>query len=240
VRDTIPGESGTAGVHEDRLVGRPAAHHGEALEGGEGLTPERAQPFFPSLAAEPDVRGATGLDVLDADVQGFADAGTGVVEEEQQGVVALPASVGAIGLLDEMSHRLWLEVRRRAGARPFRRECQDPLVLLGPHRVMACQVPDKAANRREPTVACGRGVAPLGLQVRQECRDGIDVEILWAQGGHRTLRGVSQKHEEEIEGVAVREDGVSARSAHVPEVLAEERLDELRIPAIVITQSEGS
>ena len=58
------------------------------------------------------------------------------------------------------------------------------MVLLGARRVVARQVADEAANGRQSAVARRPGIAPTRLQVGEERRDAVDVEIRRAELGH--------------------------------------------------------
>ena len=100
------------------------------------------------------------------------------------------------------------------------------MVLPGAHRVVACQVADEAANGRQPAVARRPGIAPTRLQVVEERRHAVDVEIRQAELRHGALRGVGHEAKEERQSVAVGEAGVSARPSDAIEVVAEKGFDE--------------
>ncbi len=75
-----------------------------------GLVPERAGPPLVALAVQAHGRVLAEVEVLDAQVGGFLDAGAGVVEEQQQGAVAQREP--AVGWAGRAS-RCWISSRSR-------------------------------------------------------------------------------------------------------------------------------
>ena len=63
----------------------------QRLDGMERGGPKGTKSLFPSLAQEPHLIRRGELQIGPMDCDGFADAGAGVVEEKQQGVIALSA-----------------------------------------------------------------------------------------------------------------------------------------------------
>src|SRR5258708_35541150 len=84
--DAVPGKWLAARALKERLVRRPIDRGELDFDGRDRFRPKRNNPLFVSFAAKVD--GWTGQQVLATKRVDFADPSTGVVEEEQQGVVA--------------------------------------------------------------------------------------------------------------------------------------------------------
>ena len=149
----------------------------ELLERAGGLLPERAGSPFVALAVQAHGRVLAEVEVPDAQVGGFLDAGAGVVEEQEQRPVAerVPPSVG-----QSVQQLLDLVAFEEPGLRwrdAFARDRRD-LLADGEHlRGAGRDVFEQGVDRGEPLVAGADVVAAVLFEVAQERDDPLEGEI---------------------------------------------------------------
>ena len=136
-------------------------------------------------------RGATSCRSSHRTSGGLAHPGAAVVEEQQQRVVAPSVGGAPIRLGDDRAHVVGLEVGRRPLPRLLRRDRQHPRVLLRVRQIVAEQMLEEAADRGAPAVARGGRVRALGLDVIEEVRDRVGVQVAQAPARRHRDRGAA-------------------------------------------------
>ena len=89
-------------------------------------------------------------------------------------------------------------------------------------------VAEEAVDGGQPGVARANGVASSGFEVLQEGEDPLGREVLDVQCGGRTMHRRGQEAQQELEGVAIRGDGMRAGVPLGRQMAQEERRDEGR------------
>src|SRR5437660_2050250 len=127
---------------------------------------------------QPHVQRWHQTEIFEAHVQGLTDASGGVIEEEQQRVVATATSALLIRLREDHAHVLRFEILRGADAGSLDWNREYPLILAGPRQVMLDQMLEETVDRRQSTVATSDGVRALRFEMGQEREDCLDVQIV--------------------------------------------------------------
>ena len=155
----------------------------QLLERAGGLLPERAGSPFVAFAVQANGGVLAEVEVLDAEIGGFLDAGAGVVEEQHQRPVAQRVPPADRQVLQEL---LDLVAFQEPGFRwrdAFGRDRGD---LLADHqhlRRAGGDVLEQGVDRGEPLVAGADVVAAVLLEVTQERDDPLEGEIPDRQPG---------------------------------------------------------
>ena len=89
-------------------------------------------------------------------------------------------------------------------------------------------VPEEAVDGGKSGVARANGVAPSGLEVVEEREDPIGREVFDVQCGGGAMHRCGQEAQQELEGIAIRGDGMRADVSLGREMPREERRDEGR------------
>jgi hypothetical protein len=103
--------------------------------------------------------------VLWAYTQGLTDARSGVVQQEQQSVVAEPGRLGLIRLRDNLFNLIRFEILGHGDMCALAWDRQHALILVSPRQIMLDQMLEEAADRSKPHVPTGYHVGSLGLQM---------------------------------------------------------------------------
>jgi hypothetical protein len=173
-----------------------------------------------------DLIGTMELEVVWPHMKGLADASTGVVEEEDQSVVAYASAFSAIHSPEQEVQLFRLEVAENGLTGLLERQREDALALAGQAGIVPDDVLDEAADRRQTAVASRRAVSPIGFQVVEELDDASGCEIVKSQIGDSAAGGVAEEGKEQTEGIAIGQDGMPASAAPTLEMLSEEGLDQ--------------
>jgi hypothetical protein len=221
----VASECSAARAAEDRVGPQaPGRRRESAIQGSRSLGPKRTDALLVAFSSQTNVTRRSKVEVRGRDGQGFADASAGVVEEDQQRVVAHAGSRPTIGLSQDRSHVLRLKVLDGAAPGLLSAHGEDALVLRGSRHVVAQEVLDESAHGSQPAVAGSRGILPGRFEIVEEGQDALDVDVVEAQGGYGAT--TSQKEKEETQRVPVRAHRVGARAANAAQMIADVRLDE--------------
>jgi hypothetical protein len=210
------------------------------FNGMERISPKRAESLFVPLPEQTHLMRSDGLKITSANSRRFADASTGVVQEKQQGVVALSGAGFAIRLFEQKPHVMRLKVTRRARGAALCRQSEDTGILVGSRRVLPQGVSEETAQGNPTTVARDNPVVTVLLKVLEKCGDAVRLQIVEPQAVNGGGATVGQKLQEEFKRVAVGRDRVSAGSAHRLQVVAEEGLDQGEEWAARLHEGEGA
>jgi hypothetical protein len=93
-------------------------------------------------------------------------------------------------------------------------------------QIVAEKVPEEAAQRGAPAIARGGRVGAVDLDVIEEGRDGVGVEVAKLQRGDIPAEALRRELEQQPHRIPVGANGVPARSALAGQILDEEGLDE--------------
>jgi hypothetical protein len=96
------------------------------------------------------------------------------------------------------------------------------MVLLGSLGVVSNEMPEEALQRGQPAVPRAYPVATLILEVPQEVRDALNVEVNQTQIRHPPAKNISGEVQVEPQRIPIGSHGVSARTANLTKVLQEE------------------
>ena len=172
--------------------------------------------------------GLVQVEVLYLDGKCLAHPGAGIVEKQQEGMVARPAGRLVIHLVQDEVYILRFQIGCWGRTGPLGGQRQDPLVLLGMYRILADQMLAKAMDGREPTVA-GRGaIAAHGLQVGQKCGNRLDLERSGLQIRNRAAPRLCQIDQQQAQRIAVGMHRPRAGPTGTLQVLAEKGLEQMR------------
>lgn len=225
VRDPVSGHGLAVPVEEHELLIGSAADAAKPVQRLGSLRPQRNQALLLALAEQSNMPRRSQLQGVPAQACGLAHPGPAVVEQEQQRVVAPSAVRTPVGHVDDQSNVLCLQVGGRPLPCLLRGDGQHPHVLLGVGQVAAQQVLEEAADRRPPAVPCRRRVRPFELDVIEEARHHVGVEVAQLQGGNTAAKPLSHELDQQRQRVAVGPDGVNAGAPLLGQVVGEVRLD---------------
>ena len=145
--DAVAGDSLAAAVEEHGCRdGTGEARSEQSPQGRGGPGPERADSGFASLPVQADGRRPGEVEVGDSCVRSLAGPGSGVVQEQEQRVVALPLGVAAVGRFEQGFDLRLVQVGRDRDPDSTERDPPDPCGLLDQFR---CLAPDEAEQRVE-------------------------------------------------------------------------------------------
>jgi len=171
-----------------------------------------------SAAVQGDVAGLAALagqrrqgrvleaDVADGQVGDFLDPGAGVVERGEQGRVAPALPGGPVGPGEQEPGLLDGQVPDGGTVLFLGGDGEDVLPAGHPGRVLGLHPRGERADRGQPLVAGRDAVAPVFLQVAEECGDGAGVEVVEGEPGRRDGPLVAEPGDQEPERVAVGRD----------------------------------
>ena len=190
VADAEYSQTCPAVITEDRLVGlRLAAAFGQqGTQQVGGLGPQRADPFFPPLAVQVDLRGCVQPQVGDAHDDDFLDPRAGIEHGGEERVVAAAVDCAAIDGAQDGFDLLVLEVLHGAAAGALERDGEDALTVCESCGVLQGAVPEERVNRGEAHVAGGDAVVPVELQVLKKREDRLGAEVVQVQLDDGPLR----------------------------------------------------
>ena len=141
------------------------------MEDDGGLPPERAGPPFVALAVQPDGRVLAEVEVLDAEVCGFLDAGAGVVEEQDQRPVAERVAPSVGEAVKELLDLVELEEPRFRWRDAFGGDRRDALADGEHLRGAGRDVFEQGVDHRESLVAGPGVVSAVLFEMAQERDD---------------------------------------------------------------------
>jgi transposase len=191
----------------------------------DGLRPQRQQALLLALATQANLPRSDQLQVVPPHASNFADTGTAVVEEQQQRVVAPAVARAPVWHAEDQPGVLRFEIGSRPLPRLLCRDGQHTHVLQRVRQVIAQQVLEEAADRCPAAVARGWRVRPFELDVIEEARHRVGVEIAQLQGGDASAALVGDELEQQRQCVSVSADGVNAGASLPWQVLGEVRFD---------------
>ena len=159
VRHAVAGERCAAMALEDHVVAvraRMMRRKADAVSGQSG----QIRSFFP-LPRNRTCRGRSNRRSLGTHSQRFADAGTRIVEEQQQRVITTATRRTGINGGNYGASLFRFKVCDRSMRRPFGPNRQNSAVLSGARNVVTEQMLHETADRRQATVSCHSRVARL-------------------------------------------------------------------------------
>jgi len=125
----------------------------------------------------------------------LADTRAGVVEEEQERVVPQPGGATAVGLIEEHSHVLGLEVLDEPLASALGTDRENAAVLLGARKVVAKEMLDEASDCGESAIT-GRGlISPNHLDVIEEGKHSLDDDVVETEATDGAATDAGRDHE---------------------------------------------
>jgi len=212
----------------------------EWLDRVNGVGPERTESLFVPFAQQTGLMRRGELKVTAADGDGLADTGTGIVQEEQQRVVALPGGNAAIGLLQEQSHVVRFKIARRVRRASLGRQSQDTCILARPHRILTQGVLKKATQGDPATIARGDPILAVLLEMLEKRRNVVGLKIVDAQPVDSNLAAVGKELEKKFKCISVGRNGVDAGAPNLLQVFAEKRLHESKKRVRRLHDGEGA
>jgi hypothetical protein len=213
VGDAVAAECVAAGAPEHAAL--RGACVDDARERSSSFGPQRADAFLAALAENAYVTRGREVQIACRELERLADARARVVQEQQQGVVALTQRGASIGLGEDGAHLLGLEVLDDASSRLLASERKNSLVLGSTGDIVPQQVFDEATDGGQPAIAGTRRVAPRGFEIVQEREDTVNGDVVETKVGDGAMGASVEKQEEETEAVSVGAHGArSPRRSH--------------------------
>jgi hypothetical protein len=227
VRDAVARERMPARVAEHGSRGRDVGGD-EVCQSAGCLGPQRADPLLVALAVNAHVSWPKGpaVNICRCERERLADARTGVVEEDEEDVVTEARRRAALGLGEDCTYLLGLEVRDGAPTRLLRADGEDALVLLRAREVVPEKRLDESSDGGEPAVARAGAIAARRFEIVEKGEHALDRDVIEPEVRDRTASAPCEEEKEEAQGIAVRSHGVWAGSSHAAQVLVDVRLDE--------------
>lgn len=217
----MPGQGGVSVVVKDWFsrIGSLSDHR---LECSNCHRPERTRPLLAPFPMKANMIWDYKLKISLAYGERFADPGTGVVEQQQQSVVALARAGATVGLGQQAAHLVRLKESGQRTSGAFGRKCEHSRVLVGSGRVLTQRMLKEAAKCDTTAVARRYAVVPMILERLQKSPYHVGIQVDDSESRNRNSAAVGRKLQEESHGVAVCGYRMRARSAHFLQMSAEE------------------
>jgi hypothetical protein len=162
------------------------------------------------LPPNPDIRRGHEATITRRQIEELLDAGSGVVQQGQQEIIALPVRCGAIDLGEQVGELSFRQVAKD-GARGFLdRDRENSLTRDGEARLAAENIPHETVNRRQAGIAGAHRIVASRLQMVQKLRDQVRGEILEPKSIDGSVRRVAREPQQQLERVSIGCDGVGA------------------------------
>jgi hypothetical protein len=217
VSDARACESSAARVEEQRFVlSRHPSDPKPGVQGGDGPWPQRAGSLFASLASELDESQADVVKITDIEVENLLDARACVVEKEKER--AIPPSADVIDRLEQLHDLILIEIGRLGVLCASSWDLADGAALLEVLRFARGRVTSERLEDSQAMVTSAwRGTSFLHQPVQETANaHGCEHAMVEPVGGASASLG--RPTQEELEGISIRRDGVTAGVAFDGEV----------------------
>jgi hypothetical protein len=173
---------------------------------------------------EANAGGRLQLEIAPSEVRGLLRASAGVIEEQQERVVAprVPARRGQGR--EERVNVIALEKARFRRGRPFHRDRGDALGHGQELRDAAAQVLEERVQARQALIPRAHAVTPGRLQVVQKAERAFETQVVEGQLGDLPARVLRDEAQEEAKSVSIAAEGGRAEALHRHEPVEEEGL----------------
>src|SRR6202167_3792223 len=208
--------------YEHGAVGIRSASADEQGELLGGLLPEWTCPPLAALPPQPNGGRSLEREVRNAQVRDLLDAGTGVVEEQQQNTVAKCESPEGGQAREELLNLIApdeLSVGQRSA---LAGDGGDLLAQVQGLGAAPAEVLEERAQCCEPLVACWDAVMPVLLHVPQEAEYLLETELLELQSADGPACTVRQERKEEPQRVAVATNRTLTQALLLTQIVDEE------------------
>jgi hypothetical protein len=180
ILETCPGHRSPFGVHEQLGHRDSPPHRQPGTKVGDGFFPERKAPFLPTLPVNADARRSLQGQVLQREPHQFGNAQAAREAEVQHRTVPNSESRCDVWRGEDGAHFVQREMPHERLVVAFPRDGVDlpRLCQGGGHAEL--DIPDEGFDCGEPSIARGRAVAALFLNVSEEVENQRGVELLEA------------------------------------------------------------
>src|ERR1700726_3273688 len=226
--DTEARQRSSARIGKGERVRRSVEFREPCLQDLCGLSPQGDRALLATLAVEAERRAGAEADLRALQGADLGHPGAGVVEGEDQGVVA---SAGPCRTIRSGENCLDLGARQGAdhpSITPLVRDGERARDEIQATRLPERDEPGERAQCGEARISRPGAVAALPLQVVEESKKGRGVQILQTKCGGFDALGLAQEAEQKAKGIAVGTDCLRASPLVAQEMVHEERLDERR------------
>ena len=168
VRHTIAAKWFTTRVQKDVTVSEAADCRCSWRSRIRGLFPQRASTFFPSFAAQTNLKRTGEVQIAPAHRESFIHPGTRIVKKEKNGAVSNATGSTHINLVQDQAKLLRFQVGRLDMGGTLGWQSQHASILVSVRWVMQQQVLDETPEHCKSTIASRDSVTVLSFQVPQE------------------------------------------------------------------------
>ena len=221
---------GLSFVVEEEVVGMDAGMFScqqVGLDVLDGFIPERDGTGFTPFSGEGDGCGLFEMQVANAQIGDFLNAGPGVVEQLDEGFVPESDEGGGVDGVEDGADLFDAEAGRRLVVGFLGSDGLDPFVLKHGFGGFAGDVVEEGFDGGEPVVPGGWAVAALAFEVVKEVEGRFGVEHFQPELFGLFAVLFAEILDEQAQGVAVGGDGVFRCAAFVGEAGDEEAGDEM-------------
>ena len=155
----------TIAIHKEGFVGEAGVTVQKGFEEISRLRPERTETFLLALPDIAHVSRGIEADSAGTEVQGLLDTSARVVQQRQQRVIPLAFQAGMVGLRQDSSDFVNVEITHVSAGTPFGGNAQDGRTLRYRSWLAVCDKGEETAQRRQPTIAGGNGHLTVLLKI---------------------------------------------------------------------------
>jgi hypothetical protein len=160
--------------------------------------------------------------------QSFTHPGAGVVEKEQQCIVA-DAKFGLLrGLSQEDFDLFGFEIGADRILGFLGSDRQDADILLGVGGIVAQCVLEEGPKGHQPAVSGTSAVASSSFQLVEEAQNGVDLEVLDVESLDGTMEPLAHVVQKQAKRIPIGVNCVGARTSDLAQIVEEEPLQQVR------------
>jgi hypothetical protein len=187
-----------------------------------GPRPEGTEALLSALAAQPRLKRAHELEVRGPQVEDLLDAGAGVEEREQEGVISTAVGRCPIGRVQNCGDLIGFEILDDARSCSLERDGEDPLAELQVLRMIRGDEPRECVDGSKPRISCRYAVAAGLLEIVQERNDVVGRQVAEVERDDGPAMARREKSEEKRAGVAVAGHRVWTHPANPRQIVGKE------------------
>jgi len=162
-------------IHEQRrgIIQSDRASLQIRLDGLDGLCPQRARALFVAFSVDAHIVGTAEAQVVHIKAHQLLCPHACVVEQSEQGIIALSEGSLAVDLTEYFLHLLPFQVFRHASGPALEGNRKDGLALCQMARIGRGEVMKEGMDRSQSVVAGVDAIVPLAFQMIEEAADRI-------------------------------------------------------------------
>jgi hypothetical protein len=182
VSSAIAGEDVSARIPEEHTVVQASPSY-QGTHRRHGLWPQRTDAVLVALASYPNLSPSADAEIFNGKCKNLGDARARIEEQQEERVITNARGRAAVGLCQDRTNLLGLEVGDHATASALRTNGQDALVLAGARDVASEKVLNEPMDCGEPAVTRGGRVTARRLEVVEERENSFHADVVELEAG---------------------------------------------------------